>query len=78
MEGLVNSTRAAPLAFVQQLKLAFPDELPDVEICPVTNIPIFRSSTPDLTYPSSGLESGRVFIYRSNNSIVTDRQNNAR
>ena len=37
----------------QQLKWAIPDELPEVEICPVTNIPILGSFTPDLTDPSS-------------------------
>ena len=40
-------------AFAQQLKWAFPDELPEVEICPVTNIPILQSFTPDLTDLSS-------------------------
>ena len=27
-------------AFAQQLKWSFPDELPEVDICPDTNIPI--------------------------------------
>ena len=40
-------------AFVMQLKWAFPDQLPEVEICPVTNINILGSFTPDFTYPSS-------------------------
>ena len=39
-------------AFAQQLKWAFPDELPEVEIWPVTYIPSLGFTT-DLTDPSS-------------------------
>ena len=39
--------------FAHQLKWAFPDELPEVEIYPVTNIPIRGSFTTYLTYTYS-------------------------
>ena len=76
-------------AFVQQLKWAFPDELPKVEIYPVTNIPILGSFTPDITDPSSDLnvwierESDRGLHLQTQQVMVlhffvTDRHNNAR
>jgi len=40
-------------AFAQQLKWAFPDELPEVEIWPATYIRILGSFIPYLTDPSS-------------------------
>ena len=40
-------------AFAQHLKCFFPYELLEVDICPVTNIPILGSFTPDFKDPSS-------------------------
>ena len=55
-------------SFAQQLKWAFPDELPQVEICPATNIPIFDHLLHTLHILHLVEKVTVFFIYRPNNA----------